>query len=120
MSHAVWKHAKRSSLQPNPHAAPESPSAATVHAGSSGGLPPLSAAVLERHGRGTIGLPPVAPLIPQVGRSSPLKLSAHVSFVPFVEAKGCIKPPRKFLRQTTGLSSPGSMRSLMIVDISTF
>lgn len=30
------------------------------------GLPPLSAAVLERHGRGALGLPPVAPLMPHV------------------------------------------------------
>lgn len=31
-----------------------------------GGLPPLSAAVLERHGRGAVGLPPIAPLLSHV------------------------------------------------------
>lgn len=34
----------------------------SMHAAAGGGIPPLSAAVLERHGRGNLGLPP----LPQV------------------------------------------------------
>lgn len=36
-----------------------------LHAAAAGSIPPLSAAVLERHGRGTVGLPP----LPQVSTS---------------------------------------------------
>jgi len=41
-----------------------------------GGLPPLSAAVLERHGRGAVGLPPIAPLLPHVRPFNPHRIDA--------------------------------------------